>query len=433
MDWESLRVRLAEWEPWTVRGEVQEVRGIVVRCRGPLAAQGDLVAIESGGRSIIAEVVGIEAGNTLVLPIDTLAGIRAGDPVRRLMRPLAVPVSEKILGRVLNGIGVPIDGRGPIEADAYYPLENRAPNPVLRQRISEPLPVGVRAIDGLLTIGKGQRIGIFAGPGVGKSTLLSTILRHAAADVKVVALVGERGRELKDLIAESTSGERDHVVTVVTTSDESAVMRMKAAYTATAIAEYFRDRGRDVLLVMDSVTRFAMAGREVGVARGEPVATRGYPASVFAQLPRLLERAGTGERGSITGIYTILVEGDDQEEVVASQIKSILDGHILLERRLLKRGHRPPIDISASVSRLMHQVTQPEHLKAADRFRALWGTLEEKRLQVEAGAYVPGTNPLLDKALALQTEMEAFLMQDGGGEPFATTLARLQAIAAKAG
>lgn len=432
MDWTAHRLRLRTWEPWIARGEVREVRGIVVRCRGPLAAQGDLVTIGSGTQRILGEIVGIDQGDTLVLPVENLAGIRAGDPVRRLARPLAVPVGPDMMGRILNGIGSPIDGRGPIRATAYYPLVNHAPNPVTRQRIHEPLSVGIRAIDGLITIGKGQRIGIFAGPGVGKSTLLNQMLKYATADVKVVALVGERGRELRDLLAESTRGEEDHLVTVVTTSDESAVMRLKAAYTATAIAEYFRDQGLDVLLVMDSITRFAMAGREVGVARGEPVATRGYPASVFAELPRLLERAGTAQRGSITGVYTVLVDGDDQDEIIASQVKSILDGHILLERRLLKRGHRPPVDVSASVSRLMPQVTTGEHRAAADRFRALWGTLEEKRLQVEAGAYTPGTNAALDQALALQGDMEQFLQQDLSGVPFAETLAQLEAIVARA-
>jgi flagellum-specific ATP synthase len=326
---------------------------------------------------------------------------------------LTVEVGENLLGRVLDGLGRPFDGRGPLNGDAQYPLQNSPPDPLERQRIKEPLPVGVRAIDGLLTCGKGQRIGIFAGSGVGKSTLLGMMARNTTADVNVIGLVGERGREVREFIERDLGPEGlARSVVVVATSDQPALIRLKGAYTATAIAEYFRDKGYDVLFMMDSVTRFAAAQREVGLAVGEPPATRGYPPSVFAIMPKLLERTGPGRAGTITALYTVLVEGDDMNEPIADTVRGILDGHIVLSRRLADRGHYPAIDVLASVSRVMPEVISREHLRAAIQVKEMMAAYQEMEDLINIGAYQSGTNPRVDRAISLIESIRGFLKQD---------------------
>jgi flagellum-specific ATP synthase len=328
-------------------------------------------------------------------------------------RLLKVTVGRQLLGRILDGVGNPIDGKGPLISNLQYPLTSIPPNPLSRRRISEKLSVGVRAIDGLLTMGKGQRIGIMAGSGVGKSTLLGMIARNTNADISVIALVGERGREVREFI-ERDLGEEGlkRSVVVVATSDQPALVRIKGAMTATAIAEYFRDQGLDVILMMDSVTRFAMAQREVGLTIGEPPATRGYTPSVFAMLPKLLERAGTGEQGSITGIYTVLVDGDDMNEPIADAVRSILDGHVVLSRQIAAQNHYPAIDILNSVSRVMLEIAETRHYQAAQKLRSAMATYREAEDLINIGAYVSGSNPEIDRAIAVIDSIKKFLRQE---------------------
>ena len=377
-----------------------------------------------------AEVVGFRDGFVLLMPLGETKGIGPGCQVVSAQKQLQVQVGPELLGRVIDGLGNPIDGKGPILCKKEYPLQADPPSPLERPVIKDSLYVGVRAIDGLITMGDGQRIGIMAGSGVGKSTLLSMIARNTEADISVIALVGERGREVKEFI-ERDLGEEGlkRSVVVVATSDKPALVRIKGAMTATAIAEYFRDCGRKVVLMMDSVTRFAMAQREVGLTVGEPPATRGYTPSVFALLPRLLERAGTSEKGSITGIYTVLVDGDDMNEPIADAVRSILDGHIVLSRAIAAQNHFPAIDVLASVSRVMSAVVPKEHMDANRKLRALMAVYKDAEDLIHIGAYVKGSSQKIDEAVQKIDAINDFLCQGVFEvQTFEETIARLEGI-----
>lgn len=419
MSWTAKKWRYLEsienTELIRVKGRVTQIIGLTIEANGPGVQLGEICAISSrnGGPRILAEAVGFKEKKVLLMPLADTSGIGPGCEVLALGRNLEIPVGPELQGRILDGLGQPIDGKGEIKGSMVYPVHNTPPNPLTRRRISEPIAVGVKAIDGLLTLGKGQRIGIFAGSGVGKSTLLGMIARNTKADINVIALVGERGREVREFI-ERDLGEEGlkRSVVVVATSDQPAMVRLKAPMVATAIAEYFRDQGYDVMLMMDSITRFAMAQREIGLAVGEPPATRGYTPSVFALLPKLLERAGTGEKGSITGLYTVLVDGDDHNEPIADAVRGILDGHIVLSRQLAAQNHYPAIDVLNSVSRVMTEIVSKEQRLAAARFRSFLATYQEARDLIEIGAYVNGTNPVLDYVIANLEEIKGFLQQD---------------------
>ncbi|MFH1453489.1 MAG: flagellar protein export ATPase FliI [Armatimonadota bacterium] len=397
-----------------VHGKVSQVIGLIVESEGPEVRVGDLCNVypTEGKKPIHAEVVGFKNNKVLLMPLGEMSGIGPGCEVRTTGRPLLVNVGKGLLGRVIDGLGNPIDGKGPIETEEEYPIYNSPPNPITRPRIKDPIATGVRAIDGLLTFGKGQRIGIFSGSGVGKSTLLGMIARNTTASVNVIALVGERGRELRDFI-ETDLGEEGlkRSVVVCATSDQPALVRMKGAYVGTAIAEYFRNQGYDVMFMMDSVTRFAMAQREVGLAVGEPPATRGYTPSVFALLPKLLERSGTSTKGSITAIYTVLVEGDDMNEPIADTVRSILDGHIVLSRGIAAQNRYPAIDVLESVSRLFPEVAQDEHQDAAGDLRKVLATYKEKEDLINIGAYKDGSNSDVDYAKKMIKSVHEFLCQ----------------------
>lgn len=396
-----------------VDGRVTQVVGLIVESNGPNARIGDLCYLEpEEGGSIAAEIVGFRGDRTLLMPLGELAGVRAGCRVRGTGRCLQVSVGPELLGKTLDGLGQPIDG-STLRTQDRYPVLNAPPNALERQMIDEAFGTGVRSIDGLLTMGKGQRVGIFAGSGVGKSTLLGMIARSGKADVNVIALVGERGREVREFIEHDLGPEGlARSIVICATSDQPALVRIKAALTATAIAEYFRDQGLDVMLMMDSVTRFCMAQREVGLAVGEPPSTKGYTPSVFAMLPRLMERAGQGKTGSITAIYTVLVDGDDTNEPIADAARSILDGHFVLSRKLVSRGHYPPIDTLASLSRVMPMVVPKEHKRLADQVRELIAAYLDVEDLVNIGAYKAGSNPLADKAIERWGAINDFLRQD---------------------
>jgi flagellar protein export ATPase FliI len=413
-------------------GKVTKVVGLVVEAVGQEAFIGELCRIRSAGsHDVLAEVVGFHGETLLLMPLGEIHGIRPGSEVVAVGRPFEVPVGRSMLGRVVNGLGHPIDGKAPMEIEARCSVHRHPPAPMTRAPIIEPLATGIRVIDGLLTCGKGQRVGIFAGSGVGKSTLLGMIARYTEADVNVIALVGERGREVREFIARELGEEglRRSVV-VVATSNEPSLLRRQAAFVATAIAEYFRDQGKHVLLMMDSLTRFALAQREIGLSVGEPPTTRGYPPSAFAMLPGLLERAGTADHGgSITGLYTILVEGDDMNEPVADHARAILDGHIVLTRELAERNHYPPVDFLGSVSRLMSAVAPPEMRGAAAKLRELLAAHRQAQDLINIGAYVSGSNPKVDEALRYMTRIEAFLRQSPDERPdFAGTAEQLIAL-----
>jgi flagellum-specific ATP synthase len=395
-------------------GKVVQVVGLIIEAQVGGVSVGDLctIRIEKENRDAFAEVVGFRENRVLLMPLGSTAGISPGSQVVPAGKPLMVRVGKDVLGRVLSGLGQPIDGKGPVMGEEDYPLDAEPPDPVKRPRVTEVLRVGIRAIDGMLTIGRGQRIGIFAGSGVGKSTLMGMIARNAEADVNVIALVGERGREVRDFIEESLGEEGlKKSVVVVATSDQPPLIRLKAAFVATAIAEYFRNQGKMVILMMDSVTRFAMAQREIGLAAGEPPTTKGYTPSVFALMPRLMERSGTSVVGTITAFYTILVEGDDFNEPIADHSRSILDGHIILSRALAARNHYPAIDVPHSVSRLMVNLVSDEHRDSAGKLREVLARYTEAEDLINIGAYVKGSNPKIDYALSKIEQVNSLLKQ----------------------
>jgi flagellum-specific ATP synthase len=393
-------------------GRLAELRGLHLIVRGVDVAVGDLVEVLGRDGCVFAEAIASTPAGTVCLPLGETRGLRVGDRVRGTGAPLRIPVGDELVGRVLDGIGRPIDGGPSLAGLPRVSVENAAPHPLLRARVDRQVGLGVRALDSLVPAGRGQRIGIMAGSGVGKSTLLSMIARGTEAEVSVICLVGERGREVREFI-ENDLGEEGlrRSVVVVATSDAPPVERLRSAFVATRIAEHFRDAGRDVVLMMDSLTRVAMAQREIGLSAGEPPATRGYPPSVFALLPRLLERAGAGETGSVTGLYTVLVEGDDMQDPIGDTARSILDGHVVLSRRLATGGHYPAIDVLESLSRVAPAVTTVEQRLQATTLRRLLAAHRDVRELVEIGAYVPGSSPDADVALALMPRIDDFLRQ----------------------
>lgn len=395
-------------------GKVAKVVGLTIESIGPMAKLNDLCLIRSNSAAgvVKAEVVGFRDDRVLLMPYDNVEGVGLGSWVENTGAPLQVPVSEELLGLTLDGVGEPMNADS-LGADcAHYSVEAAPPDPLSRKIIDEVLTLGVKAVDGLLTIGKGQRIGIFAGSGVGKSTLMGMFARNTKADINVIALIGERGREVREFIERDLGeeGMRRSVV-VVATSDKPALIRKKAAQTATAIAEYFRDQGKDVLLMMDSLTRFSMAQREIGLASGEPPVSRGYPPSVYAQMPKLLERAGSSDRGSITGLYTVLVDGDDFNEPITDTARGILDGHIVLSRQMAQKNHYPAIDILQSISRVMSSIITKEHKVAAGKMKQVLATYQEAEDLINIGAYKAGSNPDIDFAIDKIRAVNAFLQQ----------------------
>lgn len=395
-------------------GKVVNVVGLTIESVGPDARLGDVCRIvpdTEEAEPVLAEVVGFRDTRTLLMPLDQVEGIRLGCSVENTGYPLTVTVSEELLGKTVNGLGLPVDGsrvRG-----GSYSVEAPPPDPLRREIIDTVLPLGVRAVDGIMTVGKGQRIGIFAGSGVGKSTLMGMFARNTKADINVIALIGERGREVREFIERDLGeeGMRRSVV-VVATSDRPALERKKAALTATAIAEYFRDQGKDVLLMMDSLTRFSMAQREIGLASGEPPVSRGYPPSVYSEMPRLLERAGRSHTGSITGLYTVLVDGDDFNEPITDTARSILDGHIMLNRKLVHKNHYPAIDVLQSISRCMSQIATREHKRLAGKLKNVLATYNEAEDLINIGAYKSGSNPEIDYAITMIQQVNAYLQQE---------------------
>jgi flagellum-specific ATP synthase len=410
--------RLERVNPIRVNGKVSQIIGLVVEGHGPGASVGEVCEIQVKGNAtpIHAEVVGFKEGKVLLMPLDNLRGIGPGCRIVARGKKADVKTGRKLLGRIINGLGNPMDGNGPLEYDSLYSLYADPINPLWRGRITKPLDLGVRVLNGLLTCGKGQRLGIFSGSGVGKSILLGMIARNTKADVNVIGLIGERGREVREFL-EKNLGEEGlaRSVVVVATSDTHPLIRMRAAYMATAIAEYFRDMGKDVLLMVDSLTRFAMAQREVGLSIGEPPTTKGYTPSVFSLMPKLLERVGALEgRGSITGIYTVLVEGGDFDEPVADAARSILDGHIALSRELAAKNHYPAVDVLNSISRVMVDVVDAEHKRRANDVLNIVATYKKAEDLINIGAYVAGSNPEIDHAIAMIGKVNDFLKQEMG-------------------
>jgi len=395
-------------------GKVSKVVGLTIEADGPQACIGDLCNIHvAKGETLKAEVVGFKDKKVLLMPLGDMKGIGPGSMVSANGDILKVSVGPELIGRVLDGLGRPMDGKGALNTKHFYRTDNKPPNPMTRKRICDPLPLGVRAIDGLLTIGKGQRVGIFAGSGVGKSTLMGMIARNTKADINVIALIGERGREVREFIEKDLSEEGlARSVVIVATSDQPALIRLKGAMVATAIAEYFRDSGKDVLLLMDSLTRYAMAQREVGLSIGEPPVSRGYTPSVFSAFPKLLERAGTDEKGSITGLYTVLVDGDDMTEPVTDTARGILDGHIVLSRALANKNHYPAIDILASVSRVMGDIIDTDHKKCAASIKKTMAIYSEAEDLINIGAYLRGSNEKIDYAIECIDDITNFLQQE---------------------
>ncbi|QGQ20304.1 FliI/YscN family ATPase [Cellulomonas sp. JZ18] len=416
-------------------GRVRAVVGLSVETVGTGSAVGDLVSIGDGPDPLVAEVVATAAGSARCMPLGSTGGLQAGMPVRGHGTGLRVPVGRGLLGRVLDGLGRPIDGRGPLAADAFVPLDAAAPHPLDRTRVDTPLELGVRVLDSLVTAGRGQRLGLFAGSGVGKSSLLSMIARGTEAEVSVIALVGERGREVREFLEDDLGPEGlARSVVVVATSDQPPLVRLRSAFVATRIAEHLRDAGSHAVLMMDSLTRVAMAQREIGLSVGEPPATRGYPPSTFALLAQLLERAGTGPTGSVTGLYTVLVDGDDHNEPVADAARSILDGHVVLDRRLAVAGHFPAVDALGSVSRVASRVTTPQQRADATRLRAVMAARRQAQDLLDVGAYVAGSNPLVDTAVAHAPAIDAFLRQGmDESAPAAQSWQRLRALVAAMG
>lgn len=414
MTFENYFEKIRNAETIVRSGKIEKIVGMVIESSGPNADIGTVCRIYNPKKNLCirAEVVGFRENRVLLMPFEELDGIVKGSVVESTGDVLKIPVGENIIGRVIDGFGNPIDGKEPIICNEYYPVLNKPANPLSRERISEKLSFGVKAIDSLLTCGKGQRMGIFSGSGVGKSTLLGMISRNIDADVNVIALVGERGREVRDFIEKDLKEEgMKKSVLVVATSDQPAMMRLKCALVATTIAEYFKDKGMDVLLMMDSLTRFAMAQREIGLATGEPPVARGYTPSLYAMLPKLLERTGKFKRGSITGIYTVLVEGDDVNEPISDTVRGIIDGHIVLSRKVAMRNHYPAIDVLSSISRIMNEIVSPEHMKAAAAIRARMSAYYENFDLISIGAYKSGTNAKIDDAIENIDKIDAFLRQ----------------------
>lgn len=396
-------------------GRVSQVVGLTIESIGPAVKLGEVCHIYplKSQTPIIAEVVGFKNNIVSLMPLGDMSGIGPGSKVEATGNPLMVKVDSSLLGRILDGLGNPIDGKKDIDSKLYYSVQNTPPNPLTRKNIRDVLPMGVKCIDGLLTIGKGQRVGIFAGSGVGKSTLMGMVARNTKADVNVIALVGERGREVREFIENDLQDEGlARSVVIVATSDQPALVRLKAAQLATSIAEYFRDQGKDVMLMMDSLTRFAMAQREVGLAVGEPPVTRGYTPSVFAVMPKLLERAGTSDIGSITGLYTVLVDGDDMNEPIADTVRGILDGHIVLSRSLANRNHYPAVDVLASISRVMPSIINNEQKKLAGEIKNLMAVYKDAEDLINIGAYVKGSNSSIDRAMEKIIYINNFLKQE---------------------
>jgi type III secretion protein N (ATPase) len=428
VDVDALKSKLAQVATLRASGRVTAVTGLSLRFAMPGVRIGDVVHVRRRGEPLACEVVGFDGGEAIAMPLGALVGVGPDDGVESSGGPLLVHVSERLLGRVVDGLGRPFDGGVPIEGELVA-VDRDPPGALGRRPVARPLATGVRVVDGLLTLGEGQRVGLFAGSGVGKSTLLGTIARGAQADVVVVALVGERGREVGEFLERSLGPRgRKKSVVVVATSDVAALERLRAAQVATAYAEHFRDRGARVLLLVDSVTRFARAQREVGLAAGEPPVRRGYPPSVFAMLPRLLERSGQSAIGSITAIYAVLVEGGDMDEPIADEVRGILDGHVVLDRAVAARGRYPAVDVTTSLSRVMDSIATPEHKEAARRLRELVARYEGKRDLIALGAYTKGSDKELDEAIARMPQVEAFLRQDPSEHsPLETTVAALAA------
>lgn len=413
LDMDKYARRLDKISLMPCRGSVVRVAGMSIESKGPPIGIGHLCEIHlSSGQRVLAEVVGFHNENRILIPLESINGISPNDLVTAVSTPQFIQLGDSLLGRVIDGLGRPIDGAGPIEGQSVCSLDRVPPPPLSRRKISEPLSFGIRVFDGVLTTGKGQRLGIFSGSGVGKSTLLGAIARSSDADVNVLALVGERGREVRHFIEEclGPAGLAKSVVAVAT-SDTSPVQRVKVAFTATTIAEYFREKGKNVLFMMDSLTRFAHAQCEIGLAAGEPPTTKGYCPSVFSLLPKLTERLGSDANGSITGIYTILVEGDDMNDPVADSVRSLLDGHVVLSRKLAEQGHYPAVDILQSVSRIMPDVVGREHLQAAQKLKAILATYYSAEDLINIGALAPGSNKRIDKAIALIEKAREFLQQ----------------------
>lgn len=413
LDLSRFRSTLADVNPLTITGRVVQVVGLTVEIMGLNCQIGEVCEIQTSNKTtLMAEAIGFRNNRMLLMPLGSMEGIQPDSTVRSISQVFKAPVGRSLIGRVLNGLGEPIDGKGPLNPSSRASINQTPPHPLQRAAIGEPLVTGVRVIDGMLTCGKGQRMGIFAGSGVGKSTLLGSIARNSESDIAVIALIGERGREVREFL-ERDLGEEGlaRSVIIVSTSDQPALMRLKAASVAMTVAEYFRDEGMDVMFMMDSVTRYAMAQREIGLSIGEPPASKGYTPSVFALLPRLLERAGKGEVGSITGFFTVLVEGDDFNEPICDAVRGILDGHIILSRTLAARNHYPAIDVLNSVSRVMPALTSREHLDLAAFARKNLAVYEKVRDLVNIGAYVKGSDPEVDTALVVMPELTRFLQQ----------------------
>lgn len=414
MDFQALAQDVARLPKGDLMGRVSKVVGLVVESRGPEGSVGEQMVIHMpDGRQVTAEVVGFQGSQVLLMPVENLEGIRPGLLVEARGHLPELPVSPALLGRVIDPLGRPLDGLPPFPATDRVPIHSQPPNPMQRRRIKEVLATGVRSIDGLLTLGKGQRIGIFSGSGVGKSTLMGMIARNTSAQVNVIALVGERGRELKEFIENDLGPEGlARSVVVVATSDQTPLLRLRCAMAAMAVSEYFMHQGKDVLMMMDSVTRFAMAQREVGLSAGEPPSSRGYTPSVFALLPRLMERAGTFEgMGSITGIFTVLVEGDDMNEPISDTVRGILDGHVILSRKLASKNHFPAIDVLPSISRLFSSLAIPEQKQLTAKMRDLMATYNDAEDLIQIGAYTKGSSPAIDQAIQFQPAIQAFLRQ----------------------
>ncbi len=429
---EILEKRFEEEDLNDFNGKVKKVVGLTIESEGPDASLGEVCKIFTRDKTILAEVVGFREDSILLMPLEDATGLNPGCEVLKTGRILDVGVGENLKGRILDGLGHPMDGR-PFVPETRYPIVNTSPHPLKRKRIKEPLPLGIRSIDAFTTVGKGQRIGIFAGSGVGKSILMGMIARNTYADINVIALIGERGREVREFI-ERDLGEEGlkRSVVVVSTSDQPALVRVKSLLTATAIAEYFRDRGYDVMLMVDSLTRWAMAQREVGLSIGEPPTTRGYPPSVFAGLPKIIERAGNSDVGSITAIYTVLVEADDFNEPISDTVRSIVDGHVILSRELAEANHYPAVDVLMSVSRLMVEIVSKEHLEAAAKLRDLMATYRSAKDLIDVGAYRRGTNPKIDLAIEMMDEINSFLRQGIFEKAdYKETIERLQELASR--